>query len=111
MAAVAWLWNPDQLLEDYVAAACAPPPRWMRDALCVEYADRADDWFPGRGDPAAVARARAVCAACAVRAECLDHALRARIQHGIWGGKSERERRQLRLAREIARYRARRPPT
>jgi len=38
-------------------------------------------------------RAKAVCAACPVRKECLTYALRTREPHGIWGGLSEVERR------------------
>lgn len=41
------------------------------------------------------ARAKAICAACAVRQDCLDYALRIREPHGIWGGLNETERRQL----------------
>lgn len=40
-------------------------------------------------------KAKLVCAQCPVSAECLDYALTHRIQHGIWGGKSEKERRRL----------------
>jgi WhiB family redox-sensing transcriptional regulator len=40
-------------------------------------------------------QAKAVCASCAVRAECLQYALRIREPHGIWGGMSEVERRSL----------------
>jgi len=40
-------------------------------------------------------QAKAVCAACPVRKECLNYALRIREPHGIWGGLSEVERRSL----------------
>lgn len=40
-------------------------------------------------------QAKAVCAACPVRVECLQYALRIREPHGIWGGLSEMERRSL----------------
>ncbi|GIU86165.1 MAG: hypothetical protein KatS3mg009_0680 [Acidimicrobiia bacterium] len=40
-------------------------------------------------------RAKAICARCAVRTECLDFALRVREPHGIWGGLTESERRRL----------------
>ena len=40
-------------------------------------------------------RAKAICAECAVRADCLDYALRIREPHGIWGGLTEVERREL----------------
>lgn len=54
-------------------------------------------FFPGRGGECD--KARAICETCPVRAECLDYALKNCIQHGIWGGKSERERRKLRMQR------------
>lgn len=54
------------------------------------------------GDPellfvegAAQNRAKAVCAGCPVRTECLAHALDHRIEYGVWGGLTERERRSL----------------
>lgn len=40
-------------------------------------------------------RAKAVCSGCPVRTECLASALDGRIEHGIWGGMTERERRAL----------------
>jgi WhiB family transcriptional regulator, redox-sensing transcriptional regulator len=48
-------------------------------------------------------KAKAVCASCRVRAECLDYALANSIKYGIWGGLNENER-----VRE-RRRRARRP--
>jgi WhiB family redox-sensing transcriptional regulator len=40
-------------------------------------------------------RAKRICNECAVRSECLDFALRVREPHGIWGGLTEGERRNL----------------
>ena len=40
-------------------------------------------------------RAKAVCFGCAVRTECLADALDERIEFGVWGGMTERERRAL----------------
>ena len=40
-------------------------------------------------------RAKAICAECAVRVDCLDYAVRIREPHGIWGGLTEVERRDL----------------
>lgn len=57
-------------------------------------------FFPGRGEP--TEPAKAVCAQCPVRAECLDYAMSTAQKYGIWGGTSERERR----ARRSAIYRA-----
>lgn len=41
-------------------------------------------------------KAKRVCGACPVRLQCLASALREPIEHGIWGGLNERERRRLR---------------
>jgi WhiB family redox-sensing transcriptional regulator len=39
-----------------------------------------------------IALPRSICESCPVQAECLDYALRWREPHGVWGGKSSRER-------------------
>ena len=39
-----------------------------------------------------VAEAKAICACCLVRRECLEFAVRTRQMHGIWGGLTEEER-------------------
>jgi WhiB family redox-sensing transcriptional regulator len=39
--------------------------------------------------------AKALCIGCIVTAECLDFALTRGIEHGIWGGTTEDERRQM----------------
>jgi len=36
--------------------------------------------------------AKAICAACPVRQECLDHSLAVREPYGVWGGLTEHER-------------------
>ena len=38
-------------------------------------------------------RAKVVCFGCPVRGECLAEALDARLEWGVWGGMTERERR------------------
>ncbi|CCA58875.1 MULTISPECIES: WhiB family transcriptional regulator [Streptomyces] len=63
---------------------------WASLGLCR--AGNADDLFV---EGAAQNRAKALCAGCPVRAECLAHALDERIEHGVWGGMTERERRAL----------------
>ncbi len=40
-------------------------------------------------------RAKAICARCDVRADCLAYALRIAEPHGIWGGLNEFERREV----------------
>lgn len=67
-----------------------PAPHWRRLAAC-----RGEDteiFFPARGET--TRPARSVCELCPVRAPCLEHGLYEKF--GIWGGKSERERRRMR---------------
>ncbi|MBP2475293.1 WhiB family redox-sensing transcriptional regulator [Crossiella equi] len=40
-------------------------------------------------------KAKLVCMGCPVRTECLAEALDSRIEFGVWGGMTERERRAL----------------
>ena len=51
-----------------------------------------DDMF---GEAQDQKRARLLCAGCPVRFECLAEALDNRIEWGVWGGMTERERRSL----------------
>jgi WhiB family redox-sensing transcriptional regulator len=41
------------------------------------------------------AKAKAICARCPVRAECVEYALDTREAYGIWGGLTEDERRAM----------------
>lgn len=67
----------------------------MDDAACAGMDP--DVFFPERGG--SQQPAKAMCAVCPVRAECLEYALTFKIKHGTWGGMSERERRGLRRQR------------
>ena len=71
---------------------------WMLDGLCR---DR-DPSFFFPSDGVGVDQARRVCATCPVKEPCLEYALRYRIEHGVWGGASERERRRILRSRRIA---------
>jgi WhiB family transcriptional regulator, redox-sensing transcriptional regulator len=59
-----------------------------------------DLFFPERG--ASAEEAKAVCQGCAVRAECLEYALAAGENLGIWGGTNARQRRAIRRQRRRA---------
>ena len=72
-------------------------PSWMLKAKCREAAS--SEFFPSDG--VGVERARRMCAECPVKAECLEYALTYRIDHGVWGGCSERERRRLLRRRRV----------
>jgi WhiB family redox-sensing transcriptional regulator len=69
-------------------------PAWQADALCREYPEV--DFFPGRGE--STAPAKAVCARCLVRDECRALAGE-RNEFGVWGGTSAQERRRNRRHR------------
>ncbi len=81
-------------------AAVVLPGDWTAWAAC-----RAEDpelFFPiGTTGPALheAEEAKAVCAHCPVRNECLDWALRVGEAHGVWGGTTPEERRWLRRSR------------
>lgn len=74
----------------------APDPDWAEQGLCRTHPEP-DLWFLDVGRSSAPAKA--ICAACPVRDECLEHALRVNEKHGIWGGTTEKERRRLRRLR------------
>ncbi|MCL4312775.1 MAG: WhiB family transcriptional regulator [Actinobacteria bacterium] len=57
-------------------------------------------FFPSDG--VGVEIARRICADCPVRSQCLEYALIYRIDHGVWGGTSERERRRILRRRRLA---------
>lgn len=69
--------------------------RWMDEASCADMP--CDMFFPSDG--AGVVRAQRVCAKCPVIMSCLEYALRHRVDHGVWGGCSERKRRRILKAR------------
>ena len=81
---------PEQAPEEYA---------WMFHARCRGI--NPAEFFPSDGT--GVETAQRVCAACPVTSECLEYALLNRIEHGVWGGASERERRRiLRRRRDVA---------
>jgi WhiB family redox-sensing transcriptional regulator len=64
---------------------------WMAEGKC-RTVDPAV-FFPSDG--VGVEVARRLCRECAVREPCLEYALANHIDHGVWGGASERERRRI----------------
>lgn len=76
---------------------------WMSDAACAEVGP--EMFFPEKGG--STRNAKAICAGCTVAAQCLDYAMRNDERFGIFGGKSERERRRLRKSLPSAAEQAR----
>lgn len=82
----------------------AAPPSWAADSACAE-ADPELFYAPDNERDGAlrdrrVAAAKAICATCEVRAECLVYAYDTRQSHGVWGGLDEHERRTLATRRK-----------
>lgn len=70
------------------------PAGWREAAACLDY--EADLFFPLSDDPRDTVTAKAVCAGCTVREECLAFAIETGQADGIWGGLTPSERRRLR---------------
>jgi WhiB family redox-sensing transcriptional regulator len=74
---------------------------WASRARCHQ-SDPDDLFVTG----AAQHRAKATCLGCPVRTECLAEALDNRLEWGVWGGMTERERRAvLRLRPNVVSWR------
>lgn len=69
---------------------------WMEDAACRDTDPNL--FFPVGTTGLAVEQAqnaKSVCQKCIAQIACLDYAIDNRIDHGIWGGKTEEERRDI----------------
>jgi WhiB family transcriptional regulator, redox-sensing transcriptional regulator len=64
---------------------------WMTRASCR--GGNASAFFPSDGS--GVETAQHVCVGCPVRVDCLEYALTNRLDYGVWGGTSERERQRI----------------
>ena len=69
--------------------------RWMSEGNCAEK-DPAI-FFPSDG--VGVEKAKRICNGCGFQNQCLEYALINRVEHGVWGGASERQRRRIQKAR------------
>lgn len=70
---------------------------WMAYGKCAELPP--ETFFPSDG--VGVQVAQAICADCPQREPCLEFALAQRIDHGVWGGTSERQRRRILKQRRL----------
>jgi WhiB family redox-sensing transcriptional regulator len=71
---------------------------WMSKGSCKSLPP--ETFFPSDG--LGVEAAQSICAKCPVVEACLEYALIHRIEHGVWGGQSERGRRRILRARRMA---------
>lgn len=56
-------------------------------------------FFPSDG--VGVEIAKKICETCSVKEPCLEYALAHRIDHGVWGATSERQRRRILKKRKL----------
>jgi len=71
---------------------------WMAHGTCRDMDPGV--FFPSDG--IGVQAAQKVCSECPVKAPCLEYALANRVDHGVWGGTSERERRRILRRRRVS---------
>jgi len=89
--------DPTRESDERLRGSCAGGDEWRSRGAC-----RGEDpelFFPTARSLTVfvqLARAKAVCGRCPVSWECLRYALATGQQHGVWGGKSQEERKVLR---------------
>jgi WhiB family transcriptional regulator, redox-sensing transcriptional regulator len=66
---------------------------WQTRAACLP--EDPELFFPDRTAGPMIDRAKQICGGCPVRARCLDWALSHGATIGIWGGRTEAERRAM----------------
>lgn len=89
--------DPDEMhdIAEAINALREAPEPWMADAICNlggppdPDVSTTDPFFAERRG---IDAAKAVCETCPVADPCLEYALSNRIDQGVWGGKSERQR-------------------
>lgn len=68
---------------------------WQQQGAC--YRTGALRFFPPQGGDSRTPKA--ICRDCPVQFQCLEYAMRTNQRYGVWGGKSEKERRRIRSER------------
>lgn len=87
-----WSW------QDQASCKSISPTIFFGDHVCRTECDGPKGCLDVRrekGRFSRVAKARTICDGCEVQVECLEFALDTKQAHGIWGGATERERRNL----------------
>lgn len=78
----------------------ALPGDWTRNAACRDLPPWGKElFFPIAGETGR--EAKAICAGCPVRQDCLEWALRTKEDDGIWGGMTAPERRRIRRTADV----------
>jgi hypothetical protein len=79
-----------------------PRPAWHRQAACKGATDLffPNIWINNRAMLKAIREAKVVCLRCPVIKECGEWAIANHEDHGVWGGMSERQRKEIRAERK-----------
>jgi len=80
-------------IEEYNNYIDIDEEQWKRDANCM--GTDTEDWFIEKGEDYNSDILKRVCRSCPVAAECLNYAVKYRMQ-GYWAGTTEQQRRKLR---------------
>jgi WhiB family redox-sensing transcriptional regulator len=75
-----------------------PYEEWMNEGSCRFYPQAL--FFPPDGHHTLSEAAREICNFCPVQLTCLEYALTHRLDDGIWGGTTGRERKRI-IARRV----------
>lgn len=67
--------------------------RWTDQAACA--GTNPDMWFRDEHESTSYREARTICNACSVRTECLNWALETKTEHGLFGGLTARQRKDV----------------
>jgi WhiB family redox-sensing transcriptional regulator len=78
-------------ISDSGQAICLDLDDWQKRAACSGIATEV--FFPS--DDSTGEDAKSICVECPVERQCLEHAIRAREEEGVWGGATGAERRSL----------------
>lgn len=71
---------------------------WQQKGLCREVTSDIffyEDQERGENKQARISQARAICSICPVKNECLEFSIRTNQSHGMWGGLTQDERKEL----------------
>ena len=84
-----------------VDPATLPPIEVLAGGICADGEPEA--WYPLSRRPRQQKRlyAAEVCAGCPVRQMCLDYAMEAGEEYGVWGGVCEEDRRDMRAGKTV----------
>lgn len=89
-----------RLLEEFTALIGPRLGSWIEQGACHDVTPDVRQMFFS-SNPTYLKQAKAICATCPVREQCLEYALESNSRY-LWGGTSERQRRVMRRERRTS---------